>query len=502
MNSVARLPFLCRALLAFAAGAFGALGQAPYDLPLAMVLSLAVAFMLWRQEKDRPGGLGWAFGTGYFALALIWIIEPFQVDAARHGWMAPFALVFLSTGLAMFWAAAFRFAKALGSSAVGLILCWTGVELLRAYVLTGFPWANPAQIAIEGPMSIMLSWLGPHGVTLALMSLAAMLSIPSNPHRGISLRLGQGALLTAGALALSLPHARAPVALTEHRVRLVQPNAAQHLKWQPEMAQVFFARQLEYTKARPSPSEPDPDLIVWPETAIPWRLDTAAPVLAEIAEAAGGATVALGALRYDGQHLYNALAVVGPDGRLNSTYDKHHLVPFGEYMPLADLFEGLGIGALAASAGRFAGGPGPVILDFGALGKALPLICYEAVFAHGVNAMPERVDFLLQVTNDAWFGVYAGPQQHLAQARMRAIEQGLPLLRAANTGISTVIDPTGRMVASLPLNKAGFIDAWLPETLPATLYSKVGDWPVAALTFLGLLINTVLTLRTLVRVRN
>lgn len=502
MNKIARLPFLFRVVLAFVAGVFGALGQAPFDLPIALLLALTIAFMLWRQEENRPGALGWAFGTGYFALALVWIVEPFQVDAARHGWMAPFALLFLSTGLAMFWAAAFRFAKALGPSTFGLVLCWTGAELMRAYVLTGFPWANPAQIAIAGPLSIMLSWVGPHGVTLALLSLAAVLSIPANPRGGMSLWLGQGALLAAGALALSLPHARAPVAKTENRVRLVQPNAAQHLKWQPEMAQVFYARQLEYTKAPPLPSEPEPDLIVWPETAIPWRLETAAPVLAEIAKAAGDASVALGALRYDGQHLYNALAVVAPDGRLAATYDKHHLVPFGEYMPLADLFEGLGIGALAASAGRFAGGPGPAILDLGALGKALPLICYEAVFAHDVNAMPERVDFLLQVTNDAWFGVYAGPQQHLAQARMRAIEQGLPLLRAANTGISAVIDPTGRMVASLPLNEAGFIDAWLPTALPATLYSKVGDWPVAALTFLVLFINRVLTLRTRIGVRN
>jgi apolipoprotein N-acyltransferase len=252
------------------------------------------------------------------------------------------------------------------------------------------------------------------------------------------------------------------------------------------MAEVFFRRQLELTAAPPRDGGATPDLIVWPETAIPWVLGRAQPALEQIAAAAGQRPVALGALRFEGDRLRNALAVLGPTGEVAALYDKHHLVPFGEYVPFEAVVERLGLRALAASMGGFSSGPGPELLDFGALGAALPLICYEAVFAHGVGAVRARPSFLLQVTNDAWFGTYAGPQQHLAQARMRAIEQGLPLARAANTGISAMVGPTGRVLQALPLNEAGFIDAPLPKALPPTLYSKWGDWPVIFLLIIGL----------------
>jgi apolipoprotein N-acyltransferase len=172
---------------------------------------------------------------------------------------------------------------------------------------------------------------------------------------------------------------------------------------------------------------------------------------------------------------------------VRAVYDKHHLVPFGEYVPFADYLSRIGLRAMVEQTSGFSSGPGPALLDFGALGSALPLICYEAVFAHRVNEAPARPDFLLQVTNDAWFGSYAGPQQHLAQARMRAIEQGLPLLRSANTGISAVIDPFGRTIAQLALNTDGFVDAPVPQPLPPTLYSKIGDVPVALFLAAGFL---------------
>ena len=174
------------------------------------------------------------------------------------------------------------------------------------------------------------------------------------------------------------------------------------------------------------------------------------------------------------------MVVLGPEGGVEQVYDKHHLVPFGEYIPLARLFNRIGVFGLAQRVPEgYSPGPGPKLLDFGPLGRALPLICYEAVFAHDVNAAPARPDFLIQITNDAWFGNGAGPRQHLAQARMRAIEQGLPLARAANTGISAMIDPHGRVLAALALNEAGFIDAALPLPLPPTPYSRTGDLPLA-----------------------
>lgn len=491
-------PVVVRMLLCLLIGLCAALGQAPFDLPLIMILALAGAFAIWRAQPSARTAwwMGWALGTGYFGLALIWIVEPFQVDVGRHGWMAPFALVFMSAGLALFWATAFWGARRLSTAGITLVLTWTMAEVLRAYVLTGFPWASPAQVLVEGPASRLLAFAGPHGATFCLMLLAWCVSLPVSRQGRVPQRVGQAALLIAIGLALHLPQARPAAPTTDHVIRLVQPNAQQHLKWQPELAELFYERQLTLTAAAGSTP---PDLVVWPETAIPWRLERAAPVLAEIAATAAGRTVVLGALRSAPDGVRNALAVLGPDGTVTQVYDKHHLVPLGEYIPFARLAGRVGLTGLAARGAGFSPGPGPSLLDLGPLGQALPLICYEAVFAHEVNRPPQRPQFLLQITNDAWFGDYAGPQQHLAQARMRAIEQGLPLLRAANTGISAIIDPLGRITASLPMGVSGFVDAALPAPAPPTLYSRTGDLPVALLLVLALFVQQILVRRHLRR---
>lgn len=482
---IATAPFAAHLILAALAGAMSVLGQSPVSWPLLLVSGFTVSFFLWRIQRSRraAGWIGWAFGTGYFVVALHWIIEPFQVDVARHGWMAPFALVFLSGGLALFWALAFWMARRLSSRAIVLAFTWTLAEVLRAYIFTGFPWANPAQILVDGPISRLLAWGGPHGATFVLMLLAWVLSLPKQGAEGNSQRVGQLLVFLAAGLAFHLPQAFPPMTPSGSTVRLIQPNAVQQLKWQPQYAEFFYERQLMLTAAA---TETPPDLIVWPETAIPWRLGSADPVLRQIADAAGGAPVVLGALRDAGDGVSNSLAVIDASGAVQQIYDKHHLVPFGEYIPLAALAGRLGLTGLAANGMGFSPGPGPELLELGPLGRALPLICYEAVFAHDVASAPERPDFLLQITNDAWFGDYAGPQQHLAQARMRAIEQGLPILRAANTGISAAIDPYGRITAALPLGEHGFLDVSLPMANNPTPYARIGDVPIIALLLLGL----------------
>ena len=484
-----RLPRLGRMAIAAFVGALGPLGQAPYNQPLVMLLVFSLGFLMLRRQKRTSDAalIGWSFGLGYFSVAMIWIMQPFQIDPERHAWMAPFALLFMSAGLALFWGAAFWAARLLSNRTWPLILTWTAAELLRAYVLTGFPWANPAQALVNGAAGQSLAWVGSHGVTLWLMSLAWALSFPAMYRRRQVMRLGQAALLGSAAVLFYLPPSAPTAPLTPHVVRLVQPNAEQHLKWQPDHARGFFDRQLEFTAAPPEQEAAAPDLTIWPETAIPWVLQDAGSALEMIAAAANGQPVALGLLRRQDGLLYNSMAVLDAAGRADQIYDKHHLVPFGEYIPLSSIAERIGLTGLAqVSAVGFASGPGARTLDFGALGRGLPLICYEAVFAHDVNAAPERADFIVQVTNDAWFGRDVGPQQHLAQARMRAIEQGLPLMRAANTGISAMIDPHGRILASLPLGSAGFIDAALPHPLQPTFYSRTGDWPLAILLLCGL----------------
>ena len=474
-------------IVAALVGAAAGFGQAPYDLPVVLFTAFALAFWLaGRQQTIRSAALlGWAFGTGYFLHSLHWIVSPFLVDVGRHGWMAPFALLFMAAGLALFWGAAFAGARVLSRTSVWpLALCLTGAELIRAYIFTGFPWATPAQALVDVAAGQGLAIVGPHGMNLALLTFAVFASGVTG-HGTTRLR---GLLCAAvGATLLLLPP-YAPIApMTDHALRLIQPNAPQNEKWDPDKAYMFYYRQLEFTAAPPHASGQAPDLIIWPETAIPWALPYGEEALAPIAEAAGKATVTLGVQRSRDLRFFNSMVVLDPQGAVTQTYDKHHLVPFGEYMPFGDLLARVGIHGLAPQNGAgFSAGPGPALLDFGALGQALPLICYEAVFAHDVRSTVERPAFLIQITNDAWFGKGAGPKQHLAQARMRAMEQGLPLARAANTGISAMIDPWGRVTASLPLNTAGFVDAVLPAPGRPTLYARTGDLPLAALLILAL----------------
>jgi len=462
-------------LLPTALGALAALGQAPFDLPVVMVVAMAGVIYLSRQTGTprAMAKLGFAFGFGYFAVALHWIISPFLVDVARHGWMAPFAVVFMAAGGALFWAVAFWAARRLSHNRWMIVPCWAGVELLRAYIFTGFPWASPAQAMVGGLLGQSLAWIGPHGLNLVIITAAgAIAALDRWP-----LRL---ALVVVLGVLIKMPPLAAPATLSDTVLRLVQPNAPQSEKWDPDKIEVFYARQLALTSAPADPALGAPDAIIWPETAIPWALNRSGVILEEIAAAAGGTPVILGAQRSEEQRYYNALAVLGPQGQVIQLYDKHHLVPFGEYMPLGDFAARFGFYGMAPQHGAgFNAGDGAALLDLGPIGRALPLICYEAVFAHDVNAAPARADFIIHATNDAWFGKDAGPQQHLAQARMRAIEQGLPVARAANTGISAMIDPQGRVLQQLGLGRAGFIDAALPLPLAPTLYSRMGDVPIA-----------------------
>ncbi|MCE8548256.1 apolipoprotein N-acyltransferase [Ruegeria pomeroyi] len=470
-----------RMMLAAALGAVAALGLAPMSLWVATIggLMAVPALLLAASGRREAAWTGWAFATGYFGHALTWIVEPFMVDAARHGWMAPFALLLMSGGLALFWAAAFALAampwRGPERRVLLLVLTLGLAEMARGYVFTGFPWAGLAQIWVDTDVALLLAWTGPNGLGFATLAAALI------PGVGLAQGLGGRALLlrclpplALGLAALAADAARLSVESSGKVVRLVQPNAPQHQKWDPDWYPVFQERQIRSTAAGTPP-----DLVVWPESALPYWLDEARPVLERIAAAARGAPVLLGANRADGPRVYNSLAMIGAGGQVEVTYDKHHLVPFGEYVPMGDVLERFGISGFAArSGGGFSAGPGPEVLPIPGIGAALPLICYEAVFPRYARSPAGRPRLLVQVTNDAWFGTWAGPYQHLAQARMRAIEQGLPMVRVANTGISAMIDPHGRITAALPLGHDGYLDVELPQTLPQTVYGRTGDVPL------------------------
>ena len=476
-------------LVAVALGALAAAGQAPLGLGGVTLVALA-GFGWWLacgQGARRGAGLAWAVGLGHFAASLFWIVEPFFVDPIRHGWLAPFALILLPGGLALFWAAAGAVAGAVGGSRG--VLVWPVAlglaELARGHVLTGFPWAQAGHVWVDTPVAQLAAIIGASGLTAATLLLAA-LPVLGQVWRGQAGAVAGAALaglvLVAGwgwgAARLAGPLPDGPGV----QLRLVQPNAPQHLKWQRDLIPVWFERHLDLTAAPPAEGTPPPDLVIWSETAIPWLLEDAAIAFEMIAEAAQGATVALGLNRLEGWEPRNALAVIDAEGTVIAVYDKHHLVPFGEYIPFSDLIAGTPLGGLASRMlSGFTPGPGPVLLDLGPLGRPAPMICYETIFPRHLARLPDRPDWVLQVTNDAWFGAIAGPYQHLAQARLRAVEFGLPVVRAANTGVSAVIDARGQVVAGLALNTAGALDAALPGTLPPTPFARIGEGPLAVL---------------------
>ncbi|HPD92840.1 MAG: apolipoprotein N-acyltransferase [Rhodobacter sp.] len=493
---------LIRLGAAAAPGLLAAFGQAPWGLwPLTLLGLAGVALLAATATTARQAfGRVWLAGGVHFAVVLAWIVDPFLVDAARDGWMAPFALLLMAGGMGLFWALAAALAQQAARPGVRRVwafaLAMLAFEDLRGVLLTGFPWALSGHIWIGTPPDQIAALAGALGLSALTLGLSAALATGGlwaqrrAPRRAA---LGMGAAVLAllaawgwGAARLATPLPAGP-GLT---LRLVQANVPQDQKWDPDLMDGFFRRHLALSAA---PAETRPDLVIWPESAAPFYLDRPGNGLRMAAEAAGAPLVlgldrrapdARGIRRY-----YNALAVVDAQGEPVAVYDKHHLVPFGEYMPVLGAWAAdRGWSGLAAQAlAGYTPGPGPRVLDLGPAGRVLPLICYEAVFPRDLRT-PERPDWILQLTNDAWFGTHIGPFQHFAQARLRAIETGLPLVRAANTGISAVVDARGRVAARLDLDTMGVLDAPLPGALPAPPYAALGDGPWHGLLLSGVLL--------------
>lgn len=466
------------AVLAALAGVLAATGQAPLGLwPVALAgFALMIRLVAAAPTRGTAAWLGWIAGAAQFAAAMPWIVEPFLIDPARHAWLIPFALVALNGGLALFWAAAAALSTLARRRALGFAAALAAAEMLRGHVLTGFPWALPGHVWLDSPVAQLAALFGGYGLTLATLLVAAGLST-LRPLPALAGVAAVAAGFGFGLWRLSLPEPPPPGPV----IRLVQPNADQGLKWDADSAQLFFNRLLDNTAAPPPAGQPRPALVIWPETALPYLMepDSMLPVL--IADAGQGSPVMIGYQRSEESRAWNSLAVIGPDAMISASYDKHHLVPFGEYIPFGDLaYDWFGLTAFAARLGAgYSAGPPGQILDLGpTLGRVLPLICYEAVFPHDLRRPGPRADWIVQATNDAWFGTRTGPWQHLAQARLRAIEQGLPLARAANTGVTAMIDARGRITAELPFGTEGHLDAALPAALAAPPYARFGEWPV------------------------
>lgn len=465
-------------------GVLAATGLAPLGWWFVALPSLAVA-LARMAVAGRPGQAGFAAGFGYFAFGLSWIVQPFLVDIARHGWMAPFALMLMAAGGAAFWGipaglAARLIGPARGPRLAGLAAALFLSDWLRGWVFTGFPWARLGQIWTDTTIAQTAAVIGSLGLSAVTLTLAALMAW--SPGRGTALAAAIGfALAGWGQGRLNRP----PPPPTDTLLRLVQPDADQALKWDPYWAGEFYRRLLTLSGGEGVLGRPD--LVIWPETAVSFVLEWQPEELARIAAAAGGARVITGIQRAEGMRYYNALIAIAPDGRLEAIYDKAHLAPFGEYIPLGDDLARIGVTAFAAQAGGgYTPGPGMAVLGLPGLPAFQPLICYEAIFPRHLREVETRPGWLLQITNDAWFGTLSGPWQHLEQARLRAVESGLPLVRVANTGVSAVIDARGQVVAQLNLGAQGRIDATLPGALPPTIWMRRGDAPLVVLALLVL----------------
>ena len=473
-------------------GAIAALGLEPFGLAPVTVLALGVG--LWRCMRAANVRAvmadGAALASGYFTVAMHWIVFPFLVAPLATGWMAPFALLLMVAGLALFWAVplglAWRLGRGLAGRMVWAALLLTVADLLRAHVLTGFPWAVVGQVWAGWGLGQAAALVGMHGLTLVTL-LAVALAAGLGQRKGWLLGIGVSAvLLLAGEGAGRWSMAR-PLADAGPVVRLVQPNVPQSEKWNPERGREFLDRLLMLTRS-PLGAEGDPEVVIWPETAVQPLLGNSVNTRAVIARAAGGRPVLLGMNRREGARFFNAMVLLDSAGAVSAVYDKSHLVPFGEYLPLGEWLKAFGLHGLAASeGGGYTAGPAGGSLEVPVLGRARPLICYEGIFPEEISASNLRA--MVLITNDAWFGPSAGPRQHLAQARLRAIEQGVPMIRVANTGVTAMIDPYGRIVGEIGMGQQGVIDVAVPAALGwVPPYARLGDWLVLAFITVGIIL--------------
>jgi apolipoprotein N-acyltransferase len=486
-----------RAGFGFAAGAVSALGFAPLEFFPALLLGFAALLLLLDGADESRHRLraafvsGWSFGFGQFLIGLHWIGYAFLVgepgDTAAHLWQLPFALVFLSAGLALFVGIASVLALYFWQDGPARLLVfavfYAAAEWLRGHILTGFPW-NLAAYGWGASLAILqnLSVLGTYGLTFLTILLGASLAEFCSPRRRAPvIMLCLFALIWAGGAArlAAYPTQNVPgVAL-----RIVQPDIPQREKNMPALFARNWQRLLDLTVTRGNPN-----VIVWPEAApgsfsfvrIPAALDEIGLITAP------GRTLIAGGDRFqrssDKLSYFNSLFIFSPGGAAPQVYDKFHLVPFGEYVPFANILNRIGITKLTDGQEGFSTGDGPHTYQLQGAPAVTPLICYEIIFPGAVTS-GQRPGWFVNVTDDSWFGPWAGPYQHLLIARARAIEEALPVARAANTGISAVIDPYGRITAQLRLGKTGVIDARLPRSAPPSTYARYGDWLFLLLLF-------------------
>ncbi len=425
---------------------------------------------------------GWAFGSGYFIFGLYWVSFAMLVDISEWAWALPFSLILGPIVLALFYGVipllARPFSKSGASYALAFAAAWSLVEYARGHVLTGFPWILPGY-AWDWVLPLMqvAAFTGIYGLTLLTLCWAMLPLLNRYGRLQHLVILSLVCAVAAGALRLSLHPTEQS---GDNNVRIVQANIPLANKMNKDDDWRNFEKHLDLSAAK-TPNSGDITFVVWPETALQSDLaqfpETARLIATKLPPKAVGL---LGAMRVIENNprsyaFYNSVTVLDKKANVLGNYDKHHLVPFGEYIPFRDKLKLTPVSFAMDMIGDFGRGPGPRTMSAGDRPVFGAMICYEAIFPGEVADRKDRPAWLVNVTNDGWYGRTAGPHQHFAMTRMRAVEEGLPLARAAHTGISAMIDPLGRVLAQQPLGTAGYVDSILPVPLPPTVYARFGD---------------------------
>ena len=466
-----------RLSIAAAAGVSATLAMPPLGATPALAAGLvAFAWLLDGTARFRDAFLtSFAFAFGFFVAGLYWVAGSFFVVGGATAVVGPVAVLGLAALLALFPALPAALAYRLTPPGAGRALALAAAlglgDWLRGHLLTGFPWNPFGHAWLHVPaVEQTAAAFGIYGVGLATLIACLLLSV-RDWRAWTAAALVVAAMFAYGELRLG----RAPQAeaASGPLLRLVQPNIPQSEKWDRDNIAAHLQRMV-----RLGAGDPRPDAAIWPETAVARLLQSDSPLV----EALGRSVESRRGLvtgapwRKDGRY-YNSILAIDREGRLQGRHDKAHLVPFGEYVPLRGL---LGAAKLTVGRNDFSAGPGPSTLTLPGLPPFGALICFEAIFPGEAMASADPPKWLLNLTNDAWFGETAGPHQHFEIARMRAIETGLPMLRVANTGITGAVDGYGRRLGRIELGRTGSLDIRLPPPATDTPYNRLGDLPFFA----------------------
>lgn len=505
-QTIANLAGWQRQGVAMLAGALTALALPPvYALPVCFITFPLLTFLLDGIHTRHDGQTakrarltfltGWSFGFGYFVAGLWWIAHAMLIDPASYWWAIPLAVFGLPAVLAVYWGLATLLAFPLWQKGYGRLLALAfgfGVaEWLRGVLFTGFPWNAIGYTAMPIPLLMQpAAVFGLYGMNALAVLVFATPALAAGEHirkTGFAIT----ALLVAAALGFSLtrlPETMPAADANSLAVRLIQPSVPQDEKAGHETLRANFEHHLRLTSAAPHTARQAaaiPQLIIWPETSVPYPLETPGLLPQIAARLQHNQQALVGAIRMKRDnsryHYFNSMQLIDHQGRIKASADKVHLVPFGEYMPFGTLFRRLGIQGIAEIAGGYSVGDKRRTITLSDGTVILPLICYEIIFPTGLDYEGPAPDMLVNISNDAWFGNTPGPRQHLLQAQLRAVEQGLPVLRATNNGISAVIDPYGRITAMLGYDQIDFIDAYVPAKIIPFWRGGVGTMQAFAL---------------------